>query len=196
VQLRRALTLTAALAVAGLAASGCAEQSAGVRVGDDVVSESDLMQELDVYGEGPATQRPVGELGSSYTQTFAGQVVRQRIIFMLVAQIFDEEGRELNSADRQNTIANLREQMQDGFDALPDDYRDDFVDDVAMYNALITDMGEDEFQQALVDRAMSVDIEVSSRFGTWDEDELVVQPPPGASPARGATEPTTGAPVG
>jgi hypothetical protein len=198
------VSFIAALAVAGLATFGCAEQSAGVRVGDDVVSESEVVQELDAFGQndalfsgaGQSTDALKGELGDSYTQDFVSEIVQQRITFMLAAQVFEDEGLELNSADRENAAANLQQQMQDGFDAFPDEYRESFVDDVAKYNALITGMGEDEFRQALVDKATSVDIEVSSRFGSWDEDQLAVEPPPGPGPARGDAEPTTAAPIG
>jgi hypothetical protein len=204
VHLRRLVSLTAVVTVAGLATFGCADQSAGVRVGDDVVSESEMLDELDAFGQnealfagaGQSTEALRGELRSSYTQDFASEIVQQRITFMLAAQIFEDEGFELNEADRQNAEAGLRQQLQDGFDDFPEDYRESFVDDVAMYNALATRLGEDEFRQALLDKATSTDIEVSSRFGSWDEDRLTIQPPPGPVTGQGDTEPTTAAPVG
>lgn len=201
--LRRVLPLLAAVTVAGLAAFGCAEQSAGVRVGDDVVSENDILDELDAYGtnealftaagESPDALR--GELRTSYQQSFVSEIVQQRITFMLAAQIFEDEGLELSDGERQAAAAGLAQQMGEGLDAFPDAYREAFVDDVARYNRLATELGEDEFRLALVEKASNTDIEVSSRFGEWNEEQLAIDPPPAPRPAPGG-DATTGAPVG
>lgn len=197
-RLRRLLPVTA-VTLAGLATFGCAEQSAGVRVGDDTVSESDMIDELDAFGENDAlvgegqADAIRGDLGQSYTQSFAGEIVQQRIVFMLAAQVLEDEGLELSDADRSEAEQAMAEQMQGGLDAFPDDYRRTFIDDVAKYNLLAGELGDDEFNQALVDKAGSTDIEVSSRFGEWNDDELTIDPPPGPTPGRQAETPLPGA---
>jgi hypothetical protein len=188
VHLRRLLPVTAAVALAGLATFGCAEQSAGVRVGDDTVSESDMVHELDAFGNNDAlfgegqAEAVRGDLKHSYTQSFAGEIVQQRIVFMLAAQIFDDEGLELSDADRSDAEQAMADQMQGGLDAFPDDYRATFIDDIARYNRLAAELGEEGFNQALVDKAGSTRIEVSSRFGEWNDAELTIDPPPGPTP--------------
>lgn len=197
-RLRRLLPVTA-VTLAGLATFGCAEQSAGVRVGDDTVSESDMIDELNAFGENDAlvgegqADAIRGDLGQSYTQSFAGEIVQQRIVFMLAAQVFEDEGLELSDADRSEAEQAMAEQMQGGLDAFPDDYRRTFIDDVAKYNLLAGELGDDEFNQALVDKAGSTDIEVSSRFGEWNDDELTIDPPPGPTPGRQTEAPLPGA---
>lgn len=197
-RLRRLLPVTA-VTLAGLATFGCAEQSAGVRVGDDTVSESDMIDELNAFGENDAlvgagqADAIRGDLGQSYTQSFAGEIVQQRIVFMLAAQVFEDEGLELSDADRSEAEQAMAEQMQGGLDAFPDDYRRTFIDDVAKYNLLAGELGDDEFNQALVDKAGSTDIEVSSRFGEWNDDELTIDPPPGPTPGRQTETPLPGA---
>lgn len=198
-RLRRLLPVTAAVTLAGLATFGCAEQSAGVRVGDDTVSESDMIDELNAFGDNDAlfdegqAAAVRGDLAQSYTQSFTGEIVQQRIVFMLAAQIFEDEGFELSDADRSDAERAMAEQMQGGLEAFPEDYRRSFIDDVAMYNLLVTELGEEEFNQALVDKAGSTTIEVSSRFGEWNDDELTIDPPPGPTPGRQTETPLPGA---
>jgi hypothetical protein len=38
----------------------------------------------------------------------------------------------------------------------------------------------------------AADIEVSSRYGSWDPDQFAVTPPPGPAPAPGAGDDETG----
>ena len=187
-RLRRLLPVTAAVTLAGLATFGCAEQSAGVRVGDDTVSESEMIDELNAFGNNDAlfgegqADAVRGDLEHSYTQRFAGEIVQQRIVFMLAAQIFEDEGLELSDADRADAEQAMTDQMQGGFEAFPDDYRRSFTDDIAKYNVLAAELGEEGFNQALVDKASSTRIEVSSRFGEWNDAQLTIDPPPGPTP--------------
>ncbi|HEV7760377.1 MAG TPA: hypothetical protein VGO78_15350, partial [Acidimicrobiales bacterium] len=93
---RRLVSLFAAVGLVGLASTGCAEQSAAIRVGDDTVSESQVLDELDAWA-GNETLIPAGqvtgELGEdSYIQPFVGSIIQQRVTFMLYEQLFDDEG--------------------------------------------------------------------------------------------------------
>ena len=190
---RRLVPVVAALAVATLATFGCAEQSAGVRVGDDVVSESALVDELDAYGNNTALFEAAGgsgvirgDLRDSYQQSFVGDLVEQRIIFMLSEQIFDDEGLELSDADLQQARQSISSQMT-GFDAFPSEYRSSFVEDVARTNVLSDELGQEGFNAALLEKASSTDIDVSSRFGVWNPDTLALEPPPGPAATAGGT---------
>jgi hypothetical protein len=175
----------AAVVVAGLSL-GCAEQSAAVRVGDRTVSESDMVDELDAFGANEALFAPGqsadalrGELSTSYDQQFVSEILQQRITFMLVAEVFEREGLELEDGDRSEAEQTLASQLGGGLDAFPEGYRGEFVDDVARYNVLARQLGPEEFDAALVEEADSTEISVSSRFGEWDEDQFAVVPPVG-----------------
>jgi hypothetical protein len=191
---RRPLVLLAALVLAGLGAAGCAGQSPGVRVGDRTVSEPDLVDELDAFGQndalfgegGQAAAGIEGELRDSYDQGFVGDIIEQRITFLLVEQIFEDEGLTLGDGDRRESEAQLGTQMGEAFSALPDGYRDDFVTDVARYNLLLEQLGPDEFDAALIEVSAQTEIEVNSRFGQWDQTRFGVVPPDGPVPAPGS----------
>ena len=181
---RRLAPVLAAVAVAGLSL-GCAEQSAAVRVGDRTVSESDFIDELDAFGSNEALLAPGqspdalrGELAGSYDQQYVSEIIQQRIMFLLVEEVFEREGLELEDADRSEAEQTLAPQLE----AFPESYRTEFVDDVARYNALSRELGPEEFDAALVEEADSTDISVSSRFGSWDEDQFTVVPPAGSTP--------------
>ena len=186
---RRLVPVLAAVAVAGLATFGCAEQSAAVRVGDATLSESDLITELDAYGDnealfasGASADSLSGELVDSYDQQFVSEIIQQRIVFMLAEGLFEDEGLEIDDAARSQAEQTLSSQFGGGFEDFPEDYRNGFVDDVARYYALVDELGEEGFDEALLEAAGSETIVVSSRFGAWDPDSFAVVPPAGPTP--------------
>jgi hypothetical protein len=200
---RRLTPALAAVVVAGLAASGCASQAVGVRVGDNTYSQADMDGELDAYGENetlfPPEQSNIhGELAGSYSQDFASRMVTQRVLYMLVEAVFDDRGLELTANDRDETENAIESQMgSEGLDALPGEYRELLVDDEARARLLIEELGEEGLNSAVVDVARSQDIEVSSQFGDWDDQQLQVVPPAGASPAPGSgSDSGSGSPSG
>jgi hypothetical protein len=195
VLVRRLTTVLAATVVAGFAASGCASQAVGVRVGGETYSQADLVQELDAYGENekmfppgePQTDQIQGELAGSYSQSFVSEIVQQRINFMLAQEVFDDHHLQLTDDDREAAEAQLASQIPNqAFDQFPDDYREQLIDDVARLNLVVAEMGEEEFSSALLDTARSNEIEVGPRFGDWDEDQLQLVPPTGSTPAPGS----------
>lgn len=203
----RALPLAAALSVAGLAASGCAEQSAAVRVGDDSVSQSDLYEELDlIAGDddfraatlGPeVTEESLrGDLAGSYAQEFVATVLGQRVVYLLAGAVLADEGVEVTDDDRAAVIAQIDQILPDGYDSLPDGYREDFVEGLARLDKLQTELGTDGANQALRAKANSTDIDVASQFGRWDDDELTIEPPPGPASAPGRSGGGEGEPAG
>jgi hypothetical protein len=192
---RRVVPVLAAAVVVGLAASGCASQAVGVRVGGNTYSQSDMVGELDAYGDnealfppdGQQTAQIQGELAGSYSQDFVSQVVSQRVTYMLVEKVF--EANDLQLTDDERTVAEnqLATRMgNEAIDQFPDEYRQRFVDDEARVLRLLDEMGEDELNSAVLDEARSSEIEVSSRFGEWDEDQLQVTPPLGPTAAPGS----------
>jgi hypothetical protein len=197
----RHLLPVAAATLAGLAAFGCAEQSAGVRVGGDIVSESEMVDEIEAFGtnealfsgQGQSTDALKGDLQHGYSQVFVSEIVQQRITFMLAAQVFEDEGLELSDADIAQAEQAMAQQLQGGLDAFPADYRTAFIEDVAKYNAVVQELGDEGFNTALVDKASSTTIEVSSRFGEWNDEDLALDPPPGPTPGRQASTPVPGA---
>jgi hypothetical protein len=192
VRLRRLALAPAALIVAGLA-SGCAEQSAAVRVNDQTVSRTELYEELDVIAGNEEFQQVVlsedadtseipGALGGSYAQPFVGQVIRQRIIGMLAAEALADRGIEVSDDDIRAIDDQLAQAMQErngDIESLPDRYRKDFATGIAAASRLNEELGQDA-NQALVEAGTKSDIRVSSEFGSWDQDQFAVVPPPGS----------------
>lgn len=201
---RRLAVSLAAVSVAAVAATGCADQSAAVRVGGSTYSDADLHDELDAYGEndalwaadGQSADAIRGELASSYDQQFVSQIVQQRITFMLGDRIFDDEGLDLTDEQRDTAADELDDGLGGALGGFPESYRDDFVEDVARLNALQDELGADGLDEALVDAADTTDIHVSSRYGRWDADRFTVVPPEGPTPppldADEATDPFGG----
>ena len=197
---RRLTPVLAAAALAGLAATSCAAQSVGVRVGDNTFSESDLVEELDAFGSnealfaasGQSSAGVEGEALDSYNQQFVGEIVQQRITFMLAEILFERNDLELSEDDRTVAESQLASNLGGAVDEFPDGYRERFVDDVARYNMVAEELGPEEFDLAMVETASSLDIEVGSRFGEWDEDQFSVVPPAGSTPAPAGRSDTGG----
>jgi hypothetical protein len=178
---RRLTVLVAAVAIAGLAGAGCTEQSAAVRVGNTTVSQSDFEDELDAFADLQGRDSVTGELAGSYTQEFVAAALGQRIEFILVEQVSDEQGLELTDAD----IAEITDQAGDQLDGVPRDLRRSLIEDVARRSRLVEELGQEEYSRALTEAADAADIEVSSHYGSWDPDQYMVVPPEGPAPARG-----------
>jgi hypothetical protein len=188
---RRLTLLVATLAAAGLVGSGCSEQSAALRVGDTTVSQSDFEDELDAYAALEGGEAVRGDARDSYTQEFVGAVLEQRIGFILSERLFDERDLELTEDD----IAETADQAGNQLDGMPRDLRDSLIEDVARQSRLVNELGQEEYSRALTDAADSTDIDVSSRYGSWDTDEYTVVPPEGpagAEPSQGPGDQSTG----
>lgn len=197
---RRLAPLLAAVAATLLAATGCAEQSAAVRVDDATVSRSDFEDQLDlVYendelrgylfsGVGREQLRAEGAPRGSYTQQYAGAMAGLHVQFLVAAQVLDNEGVELTDADREPIVAEFDQALPGGTDALPEAARDDLVDGLAAFNRLRTEFDESELND-LVDEVLDeATIVVDSRYGTWDGEQFAVTPPAGPAPAPGTAD--------
>ena len=194
----------AALA-AGLLAGGCADGAAAARVGDATVSDSDLMDEVTaIYGnetlwasadaesgqpEGTARAALRGEAEGSFAQQFVAGVLQQRVTFMLVEKLFDDEVGELTDDFEAAAEQELERQFQGAFAEFPKSYRDQQVEDYGQLIGVQSSLGQEGFNEAIQELIEETDIEVSSRYGTWDAetfrtsaDQLAVVPPSGPAP--------------
>lgn len=197
---RRIASLLAAVTVVGLAATGCAGQSAAVRVDDDTVSRRHFEDQLDLFysnddlrgflfqGVTRDQLRPEGAARGSYTQEYVGSMASVQVQFLVVAQALEDEGIEIEDSDREAIISQLDQVLPDGFESLPDDQGDDLVEGFAGFEKLRAELGEEQFTVALGEIVDRAEIEVDSRYGSWDPDQFSVTPPTGAAPAPGAAD--------
>jgi hypothetical protein len=205
VLVRRPAVILAALAFVGLASTGCAEQSAAAKVGDQTLSESDLMDEVGALvgnetlleSAGLAEDDLRGESDQSFSQQIVSSVLTQRIQFMFVDQLFTDEGMELSSSD----LAAGQQQFQSTFGPAASEFSESFQDrateDFAKAAVVQQQLGDD-FQQRFTDLVESTDVQLNSRFGTWDAEAFLAQlfsqnatspaitPPDGPLPAPGS----------
>jgi len=199
---RRLLPVLAAVVAAGLVSTGCgAEQSAALRVGDQSVSQSALFEELEFITtnedfrsalfEGVQLSDMQGTLRTSYTQPFVGAMLDRRLRFLLAGEALDANGIEITDADR----TDIEQQLDEipGADEMPAGYREDFVEGFARLSVLQSAAGDEaEINTRLREAAQSTEIVVNSRFGTWDADNLIIEPPPAPAGASDEAEAGTG----
>ena len=198
-----------AAALAGVLTSGCADEAAAARVGDATLSDNDLMDEVEaLYGnealwassdaeagqpEGTARKALVGDAKGSFTQQFVGGVLQQRVTFMLVEKLFEAEVGELTDEDEAAAEEQLETRLE-GFAEFPESYREQQIQDYAKLIGVQTALGQQGFGEAMQQAIDKTDIEVSSRYGTWDAEtfrtteDLAVMPPAGPLPAPSSAD--------
>jgi len=207
-----------ATALTGVVASGCADEAAAARVGDATISNDDVMtqvtalygnnrlwQALDQQnGQQPGSSRSQlrGDAPGSYAQSFVANVLQEQVTFALVDQLFDDEGAEVSDAHLQAAEQAQQQQYGEFFAEFPEDYQDDQIDHYSRLISLQDSLGEDGFSEALDSLIDETDIEVSSRYGSWDAqafkdspEQLAVVPPPGPASAPGAPAAPPAAPA-
>jgi len=204
---RRLPILVLATALAAVLATGCAKEAAAARVGDDTISNQDLMDEVKALYDNDALWAQSqggraglkGEAKGSYAQSFVAGVLQQRITFKLLGHLFDKEGDKLTGSLRDQAREELvTNQFGQAFNELPKDYRDSLTDDYAKVIALQTKLGASKFNTAVEDLIETTDVKVNSRYGHWDADtfrnapdKLAIVPPAGATKAGGKGTTTT-----
>ncbi|HEY8544528.1 MAG TPA: hypothetical protein VIL36_05760 [Acidimicrobiales bacterium] len=200
---RRLPTLLAATALVGvLAATGCADESAAVRVGDRTLSDQDLMDEVGyIYDNtalwdlidqqnrapaGTAQDSLRGDTEHSFSQDFVAGVLQQRVTFMLVDELFEQEGGEVTSQHRDTAEQVQNRQFGSAFAEFPESYQNQLIDEYARLVSLQETLGDEEFNEKILELIDTTDVEISSRYGTWDADafrsapdQLAVVPPAG-----------------
>lgn len=202
--------------VALLTSSGCSEQAAAVRVGDSVYSDTDLQDEIEAYadndefwealaarsGQDPEALRDElvrGEAPGSYSQRLVTQLVNQRVRFMLAELVLADEDIEVTAGDLAAAEDRLAADPEAGglgeaFEAFPSRVREDLIAGIAALDVLQQELGDD-LRRVILDKSESVDIEVSSHYGRWDQDQLAVIPPEGPGEAPGGSGEAPEAPV-
>jgi hypothetical protein len=60
--------------------------------------------------------------------------------------------------------------------------RDEYVEGFAGFDKLRTELGDD-FESVVTGAIDEADVEVSSRYGSWDRDQHTIVPPPAPRPA-------------
>lgn len=195
---RRLASLLVTAATAGLLATGCgSNQAAAVRVDDRTVSRSDFEESLDVFYENDELRgllfevsrdqlRPADGPSDAYTQEYVGAIAGVHVQFMVLAEALDAEGIELTDEDRQAVSQQIDGAVAGGTDSLPDGVRDRLVDGFAALDRLRADLGDSEFNAVANEVIEGADISVSSRYGSWNDDEFAVTPPSGSAPAPGS----------
>jgi hypothetical protein len=181
---RRLVTASALLLVA-LVGAGCSDGGApAARVSDSIVITNDeLMDEVAEWASSPALLQQVGlesaegAAPGSYASNLVDVVLTNRIRFDLHREQFDALGL---SADEEQA-ADLEEQLAPVLDEVSGAFGERLVGDLVRVNAVATAMGQE--YAAWFDEATGDDVEVSSRYGTWDRAAGTVVPPTGPRPA-------------
>lgn len=209
--LNRRLALLPAAVLVAVAVTGCSEQAAALRVGDVTVSRGDFEDQLDLLYENdelrdvvfqvlfqsPADRRqlraddaPVG----SYSQNYAQAMLTGQVWMLLSEEVLDREGAALSDDDRDAFEEELRDVLgEGGLDDIPDEQRADLVGGLAAFIE-VNDGGD--LESAFVSLGREADVDVNSRYGSWDSARLIVVSPDGPAPAPGGIDPATGVPTG
>lgn len=197
--------LIAAAAVASLSASGCATEAAAATVGDTAISRDDLMSEVEAMAENDSVLQAFGvpedqvageaNADTSYSQPFVGYVLTNRIVNLLFEKVMDE--RDLTVRDQD--VSTAEQQMSQAFGSsaskLPEAFREQLTEDLAVSARLAEEFGDDEEGQqdlftAIQEQAAKTDVEVASKYGEWDKDNLQIVPPEGPLQPGGETDDT------
>ena len=195
---RRLVPLLAAVSIAVLAGAGCGASAAAIQVDDESLSRGDFEDQLDEVYENDAFRgvlfgqvdqqqlRGEDDPHGSYTQEYVAAMAFVQIQFMVIPQVLDDEGLEVTDSDRRNLVQQIEQSAPGALDDLPDGMRDDYVEGFAGFDKLRSEFAEDEFNTVLTEAIEAADIDVSSRYGSWNPDEFAVEPPPGPRPASGS----------
>lgn len=174
----------ALLALLVLAAGACGDAvTPAIRVGDHEVSEADFLEEVEEFAGNEVVtsqQSPEGGAPGSYSAEFVTLVAQSRIeleVFKIIAEELDVE---LTDADLDAARDVIGTELLDGFSS---GFAESYVEDVALASRAQEELGDEAFgprvQQVLAEHT----IEVSSRFGTWDDGTRQVVPPEGPATA-------------
>lgn len=181
----RRFVLLAALALAGGLGSGCADDvSPAVRVGDHAISNDDFLNEVDEWAGNPAAVDPAeleGLAPGTLPQTLVAQILQQRIDLDLHAQEFDELGLEITDDMRAEVLAALfgdEATAQQALSGFSEEFADTYIDDVVRQSQVEAALGL-EYNDWHATALSDTDIQVSSRYGTWDPATATITPPPG-----------------
>lgn len=181
------MLIPAALAVLGLAATGCADQtdSDAVTVGNQTMSSQDFLDEVEAIADNDEFVQqfglqPEGEMLGSYSQEFVGLILEQRVSFMINAVMADDLGVDVGAYESA-ALESLTSQYGAAFSAFPEAYREQLVGDVAAQVALDDAVQQSEaggsgpsLAEAQQLFAQLVDgVDVAPRYGDWDSEAFL-----------------------
>lgn len=165
------------LGALGVATTGCADQTVAAQVGDQTITEAELNDELDALKDSAGPQGASqfrGQLRGSYSQDVVGGVLEQRIILILLEDVLRDQDLEVTQQhlDQARQMFEQDPQTSGSFADLPEDYRDQVVEDQAALTNL-QELPPEEAMATFEEVASRIEIDVDSRYGSWDPDRLV-----------------------
>jgi hypothetical protein len=184
--LRRLLAASALGLLAAVAAGGCASDvSPAVRVNGAGVSDRELLDEVGEWVNNPSAgvgQSIDSTAPGTYPQSVVGQVLGQRIDFLLTHDEFEDLGLRLTDDDRAAAVSALfqgdtatADKALGGFSR---SYREYYVDSIAEQIAVQDHLGAD-FERWRSEAYDTADVDVSPKYGTWDKTTGQINPPSG-----------------
>ena len=189
------LAVAAALLVLG---SACAKDvSPAARVGSDKISDSQLNDEVSEWAHNKLafdqTQRAALNPGT-YPMSLVTVILQQRIEFTLSNAEFAKLHLGLTDTDRSGALAILAQQLQgdvsvvqQALSGFSKTYQKRYVDDLARQYGVQAKLGSQGYAAWRATAYGAADIQVSPRYGSWDEASQSVVAPKGPSPAPGQT---------
>ncbi len=184
---RRLLVLLLA-AGALVANAGCASDvSPALRIGDRVISNDDLLEEVDRWADSPsllaALQMPSleGSSPGTYPMDFVGFVMSNRVSFELHNQEFEELDLEIAPGlldDVRSGLFSDPAATEAVFEELDPDFADALVADVAR-QFMVSDALGNEYAGWQAEVYATTTVEVNPRYGSWDAEAGQVVAPTG-----------------
>jgi hypothetical protein len=171
-----------------LLATGCTEAvSPGLRVGDATVSHDEMLDEIGQWADNRALAGQFGNVSGPSPGSYSTEIAAAVIGYRIQRELIDAEvrRRDLDATDAQVDEARelvfgpdpaLAAELEDGFS---DAYAERLVQDASRQLALFEELGEDGFVEWISESTEETRIEVSSRFGRWDDASRQVLPPTG-----------------
>jgi hypothetical protein len=189
------LALAAVVVVVG---AGCAKDvSPAARIGSTKVSDSELSDEVAQWAHNKAAF-DAGQLKAlnpgTYPMSLVTVILQQRIDFTLANAEFDHLHLKLTDQDRTGALTSLFQgdtslasQALSGFGRA---YATHYVDDIARQYAVEVKLGQAGYAAWRSEAYPAAHVQVSPRYGSWDEASQQVVPPKGPKPAPGETTTT------
>jgi hypothetical protein len=185
--------IAALLVVFALALASCGDSNTpAISVGDVEVSEEDFFEGLDEWAGNEGAIQQILQVSNEtsvpdgYSTELTSQVATFEILSLVHEQELERQGIELTDEDLDAVRGTDTEAADQVLGDFSDGYERRVLRLFAAQSAVQDAVGADAYASWFQDAVATVDIEVSSRFGTWDDSAGVVVPPQGPlDPAEG-----------
>lgn len=189
--LRRLLVLSTAL-LAGAVGSGCARDvSPAVRVDEVSITDQELMDEVGEWAGNPAAYPPEQLAGfnpGTYPMELVTAILEQRIDLELHHAEFVARDLELTDEIRTQAVGELfqgdLQGAQQALGGFSDEYEQEYIDGISEQLAVQLALGA-EYPTWQLESRRAADIEVSSRYGSWNGTDGSITPPEGPRQPNG-----------